>query len=59
MNEPMTGPLLGLALSVVLGIGIVLSDSCYCRECGRRMLWRWRKRHVYDQRRYCAFHDEP
>jgi hypothetical protein len=49
---------LGLALSFVLGLAIVASDSRYCLKCGRSMQWRWRRPHVYAKRRWCAFCDQ-
>lgn len=28
-----------------------------CKTCGRKLHWRWRKRHALDSRRFCPFHD--
>jgi hypothetical protein len=48
----------GLATLVLMPLFyllVALSDSRYCRQCGRSMQWRWRAPSPYQKRRYCVF----
>lgn len=50
-----------LAIFVLAPIFLLLvaaSDARWCKHCGRRMQFRWRRPSVWRGRRYCAFHDE-
>ncbi len=47
-----------LVLMPLFALFAALSDSRYCRQCGRSMQWRWKRKSQFSSRHYCAFHDD-
>ncbi len=47
-----------LILTPIFWLLVALSDSRYCKQCGRNMQFRWRRPSPWRGHLYCASHDE-